>query len=226
MELDELKSAWGELERRLSALEVRDQAREEARRREQGVRRSRGALRQHALVLAFELACGVLLSLFVGRFLASHFHEPKFALPAAVLGMALLVSTVTSAVCLWILLRLDYSAPVLSIQRRLAEVRATRTRAAQWTLLLAPLLWTPLAIVLSKAWLGLDAYAGLGSGYVLLNLAVGILVIPLGIQAARACARYPWLAPRWRRFVESLAGTSLARAIGALDELERYEAER
>jgi hypothetical protein len=104
-------------------------------------------------------------------------------------------------------------------------VRATRTRAAQWTLLLAPLLWTPLAIVLARAWLGWDVYAGLGPTYVLLNLAFGILVIPLGIQAARMCAQSPWLAPRWRRFVESLAGTSLARAVAALDELERYEAD-
>ncbi len=43
--------------------------------------------------------------------------------------------------------RLDYTAPVVAIQREIAEMRASRIRVNRWLLLLSPLLWTPLAVV-------------------------------------------------------------------------------
>lgn len=219
MDLDELKTAWRELDLRVQA----NEARSAHLLREVSVRRTRASLRRFSAGVLFEIVCGLPAVGLLGWFLGLHYGEAKFALPAVVLALAALFSLAGNLAQFVASLRVDYSAPVLEIQHRIALLRAARIRSTQFTLLFAPLLWTPLAIVAARGLLELDLYSTLGSGVIAANLAVGLAVIPLGIQAARFCAQRLEHSPVLKRLADCIAGYSLTRALESVDEIERFE---
>ncbi len=221
MELDELKRAWHELDRRMEAIDLKL----ERVQKEVKLSRTRVLLRRFGGVLLFELVCNTVAVVLLGSFLTDHIDELRFAIPTLILHLAALALIVVGIRQLALIARIDYSLPVVAIQRQLALVRTLRVRSIQWTFLLAPLLWTPLAIVCAQGFLGLDLYAGLGMQFIAINIGVGLFVIPLGIQAARACAGRLGNSPILRRMADSVAGYSLTRALTLVQEIEMFERE-
>lgn len=213
MELDDLKVAWRELDRRLDAsLALNRRTLTELR-----LDKARSALRPLTGVLVYELLSGIVAALLCGSFLADHIDDAKFAVPAAAL-LVVAAFTIAAAVRQLALIgRIDYAAPVVAIQRELAALRATRVRTTRWLLLLSPLLWTPLAVVAAKGLWGFDSYRGFGVAWVAWNLAFGVAAIPLLV----------WLARRFgdSRVGDALAGRSLAKATGWLDDVTRFAGE-
>ena len=57
-----------------------------------------------------------------------------------------------------------------------------------WTLILAPLLWTPLFVVALEGLFGVDAYASFGLPYLVANVTLGLVVIALGLLGSRRYA--------------------------------------
>jgi len=220
MELDDLKTAWRELDRKLDdnrALNLQVF-------RELKLDKTRSALRQLAAGPLAELLLNGLGLLLLGSFLADHFETAKYAIPALVLHAAVLLLLAADLRQLVRIARIDWAAPVVQIQRDLAELRAARIRTTQLTLLFAPLLWTPLVIVAAKGLLGFDLYL-LGPAYIAWNIAFGLAVIPLGLWAARRLAGR--LSPNFlQRLADDVAGRSLATALGHLEEIARFEDER
>ena len=124
MELDDLKIAWRELDRRLETVLALD------RRvlRELKLDKTRSALRRLTGLLVFELIAGVPAVLLLGSFLAEHYAVARFAAPALVLHAVALFTILASVRQLAMVARIDYSAPILTIQHALAELRASRIR--------------------------------------------------------------------------------------------------
>lgn len=221
MELDDLKPAWNQLDRGRDALPtiivsaVRD-AKLDA---------TRSALSRIAWLLRYELLAGVVATLLAGSFLADHWREPRFLLPALVLHEYAIVTIVIAARQLVLLSRVDFSVPVIAVQRELARLRTFRIRATLGLMILAPFLWTPLAIVGAKALFDLDVYQAFGTAWVWANLGIGLAVIPLGIWIARRLAGRGTRSPRVAALVDTLSGRSLADARRYADDLARFEAE-
>jgi hypothetical protein len=220
MELDDLKTAWRELDRKLDdgrALDLQVL-------RELKLDKTRSALRRLTAQPLMQLllnGCGALL---LGSFLGDHLATPRYAIPALILHAAVLLLLAADLRQLVRLARIDWAAPVVQIQRSLAALRAERIRATQLTLLAAPLLWTPLAIVAAEGLLGFDLYL-LGPAVIATNLAFGLAVIPLGLWIARHLGRR--LSPSFlQRLADNVAGRSLAVAQGHLEEISRFEDER
>ena len=92
MELDDLKTAWRELDRRLDA----SQAITLRVLKELKLDRTRSALRRLSALLVFELLSGVLATLLLGSFLADHHDSARFAIPAVVLDVAAVFTIVAS----------------------------------------------------------------------------------------------------------------------------------
>lgn len=221
MELDDLKTAWRELDRRLDsnhALNLRVL-------KEMKLDRMHSTLRRLAGLLVYELISGVVATLLVGSFLARHFREMKFAFPGVVLDAVALFTIVASIRQLAALGCIDYSAPVLALQHKLAGLRASRVRMTCWLLLLSPLLWTPLAIVVAQGLFGFDIYRGIGSAWIALNLALGLAVIPLAIWIARRHAEQVSGSPLLNHVSDAIAGRSLAAARAHLEEIRRFQDE-
>jgi hypothetical protein len=219
MELDDLKTAWRELDRRLDdhrALNLRVL-------RELKLDKTRSALRRLAAGPLAELFLNAFGALLVGSFLANHLTTARYAIPALVLQAAVLLLLAADLRQLVRIARIDWAAPVVQIQRDLAALRAERIRTTQVTFLAAPLLWTPFVIVAAQGLLGFDLYL-LGSAVIAANLAFGLAVIPLGLWIARHLGRR--LSPSFlRSLADDVAGRSLAVAQGHLEEIARFEDE-
>lgn len=222
MELEDLKRRWEDQDRKLDAI----------------VRLNTGLLRESKLGktatalgrLAGLLLVGLLLdlgvALWLGSFLAEQLSEMRFLLPGAGLLLGLIALAIANVRQLVAIRQVDYAAPIVAIQRRLESLRVERLRAVKWTLLLAPLAWTPLLIVTLKDLLGVDAYATFGAPWLTANLAFGLVVIAFALWISRRYADRMERAPFVQRLMRNIAGHNLAAAatfLGSLAEFEREE---
>jgi F0F1-type ATP synthase assembly protein I len=220
MELDDLKTTWGEMNQRLEA----SLAMSRAAIREVKLDKTRSALRWLSAELGYELISGIAVALLIGWFLTRNFDALRFAIPALGL-LAFVVGTIAASIRqLATIGNLDYAGPVIAIQRPLADLHTFRVRMTRWILIVAPLLWTPLVIVVSRC-LGFDIYRGFGPTWLAWNFAFGVAFIAVALWVSH---RY---GPRFARtrigrvITDSLAGRSLAAAQSRLDEIGRFERE-
>jgi hypothetical protein len=183
-------------------------------------------LRRLTGLVLFELISGIPAALLVGSFLADHFDTVRFAAPAIVLHAVVLLTIMASVRQLLAIGRIDYSAPVVAIQHQLAELRASRVRTTRWLLLLAPLLWTPLAIVGAQGLFGFDVYRVFGPLWVALNLGFGLAALLLAIWIARRHVDRLGGSRILKHLADDVAGRSVATAMGHLDEIVQFEQER
>jgi len=207
MDLEDLKRLWEDHDRKLDA----------------GLRLNRRLLEQTVLgkaetrirrlsrYLVLELALDVALAFWVGSFAAEHVGEARFLVPAVALHLCVLALAVASIRQLVAIGALDYGAPIVSIQRRLESLRVERLRATKLTLLFAPLVWTPLLIVIVKSPVGLDAYAAFGVPW----------LAALSRRYADRMASVPFV----QRLMRDLAGRSLSDAADFLGSISRFEEE-
>ena len=224
MELDDLKTPWREMDRRLDSMESTlrlNRLLAKAGTLEQ----MHSKLRFVRLVLWYEVGFGVLATLLVGSYLFDHLGAIRFALPAAALHIAAILTLASAVRQLVALGRIDPSGPVVRIQRRLTELRVARARSNRSLLLLAPMIWALLLVVVPHGLLGLDVYRVFGLPWVAGNLAFGVAVLGAAAWASR---RFP-VATRSSKLLrwlgDDLTGRRIASASGFLDHIAAFEAE-
>lgn len=215
MELDELKTAWQEMEQRL--------ARSEAMNRELAaevkVEKARSALRWFGWGQALELAFWFALVIFVAPFWIAHRGTPHLLVSGLVLHLYGVAAIWLGTVQLLQYGRVRYAGPVLDVQKRVAQLH--RLKAMGTLLLGLPwcLLWVPLVIVAAKRLFELDIWSPRwAAGSLLLGLAVMVLLL---VYARRQLRRGP-NSLRRQRILDTLAGCSLTRAQRQLDEIGRF----
>lgn len=214
MELDELKQAW-------TALELRQDGMEALLRmdfRERRLGGARVALRPLVWGQILQLALGVAFSIWAGAFWATHLR------PLHLLACGLLVHAfgvlliVFSARNLFLTSRIDYAAPVLDIQRRIAELRTFRVRVeAPVNAVLGCFIWIPV-LWMNLAWYGVDLWSPGFAGWALACGFAGLAVVVVVV----------WLMRRMghgKKIEDESAGRSIVRAQAALDEIARFERE-
>jgi hypothetical protein len=215
MELDELKSSWQSLDRRvgeLTAMNRRLLA-------ETVTRKARWRLAPVAVGAVLNMVIGGWFALVWGAFWSAHLDNIAVAVAGIALHLASIGLIVIGAVRLYLLLRIDYTQPVLMIQRSLARLQEFEARSFHvvwfgcWVLLPAALI----AVVMGFA--GVDLWER-ASGYILVNflvcLAGGLAPPLLHFWARRRRSR---LAARMDAF---LLSRSIARARAAIDEIDEF----
>lgn len=218
MDLDDLTRSWQAQDRKLdAALRLNAHLL-----RSTLLGRAETALRRLSRLVALELFAALAALLWIGAFTARHAGEPRFALPAAMMGLCALGLAITSGWQLAALQELDYGRPVLEIQARLEAIRLRRLRDTRLALVLGPLLWVPVLIVVMKGALGVDAYALFSHAWILANVLFGAAVIVAAAWASRRYADRIERSPRIQRLMRDLAGHNVNRALGFLDELDRF----
>lgn len=216
MELDEMKTAWQALDRRLDrqhALNLqllRDT-------RLDRVRRDLGALRSNQVL---QLLAGLVATLVVGRYWVAHADVPVVFACGVLLQLYTLSIAAFATRDLVLLARVDASGPVVAIQKRLAELRAWRMRGARWFVVSGCLIWVPLvALLFHRA--GLDLWRH-RPGFLALQVVVALACLALAWAFAR-WSRRPGR-ERLRRAIEtSVLGRGVAEAEAALEEIVRFE---
>jgi hypothetical protein len=183
------------------------------------------ALGRLANALRFELVLDAFALFLIGAFEAAHAREPVVLAAAVTLHAYALAIAIAVVVQLVALARIDYDEPVFAIARAVDRLRLSRARAAMWTLLFAPLMWPPLAIVALRGLFGPGALATCGPLWLLANAAFGLAVLAGALVVARRYGKNLPPASRARRAFDSLSGSAVRSAAASLDTLVRYETE-
>ena len=220
MNVDELKTQLADYDQKLDR-SLRLNAR---LLHESGLQRASSTLRGLSRALVVELVGNAVGVALLGNFLGNHWGDPKFVVPAILLDLCAILLVVTGARQLAALHGIDYGAPILAIQKKLETLRAARIRTIQWTLILSPLLWTPLLIVALKGFFGVDAYA-FGAAFLASNLLFGLAFLVFMVWVSRRYADRMQRSPAIRRLMDSIAGRSLNTAMAFLESLSRLERE-
>lgn len=221
MELDEMKQAWQTLDRRLAAQQAIQW---------QGFRDGRLARLQHRLRplawwLMVQIPLGVALMLWGIASWSGHLDDARAMAPGAVMQVFGLLSVMIPARTLALLRGIDYAAPVLEIQRRLADLRAWRVRVeGPVSALLGSVIWIPALLMLAQAdadRFGVNLWDRARPGVVgwlVSSALVSLALVGLGYLLLRRLGRLDWLA-------NHLAGASLRQAQAELDALRQFEEE-
>ena len=214
MELDEMKLAWQQIDRRLQRQEDQQQ-----RLFTDGkLGKARRGLRPLAWGQSLQLAIGVVFVVWGASFWFEHRQVLHLLISGLLLHAYGLMFIIFSARNLYLIGQIDYAAPVLEIQRRLADLRAFRLRVeAPTNAVLACFIWIPVLLV-SLAENGVDLWAYGGRVFLYWSLtssAVGLVMVVLVV----------WLM-RWLGYGHVLAasavGRSVHRAEAELAEIARF----
>lgn len=225
MDLDTLRAEW----------RTRDEALQRALERQSVLMREAliapqlAALRRRSAMNAFELGVYIVFVAGFGLFLAGNWGRWEFFIPALLLHVWTIAMGALTFAERDKLRRVDFSAPVLEIQRNLAALRNERARTFQWAFLTGQVLWwIPFAVVLFWGVFGVDLYtlSPFMSRFIEANIAIGIALIPVLYALAR------WLGPRLadsaagRSLLDVVTGRDLAEARAITERLARFEAAR
>lgn len=214
MELDEMKLAWQALGERLE----KQQALGAQLFRDSQMDKLRRGLRPLVWGQVLQLALGLLLAVLAGAFWVRHREVTHLVVCGVLVHAYGLLLIVFAARVLYLIRRIDPAAPVVAIQRRLAELRAWRVRVeAPVNLVLGCFIWIPV-LWMNLAWYGFDLWSPGFMSWALSTSAVGLVVCLLVVGVM--C----W-AGKTRKIEDNSAGRSVQRAEAALEELARFEHE-
>jgi len=217
MELDDMKAAWQTLDRRLDT-----QAALNLHMFKEGkFDRMRRGLRPLVWGQAIQIVVGVLIAVWGGSFWFDHRAVPHLLIAGLIVHAAGISMIALGALMEALIARIDYSAPVLTIQRQLAQLRKVYVRTMVAVGLPWFVLWVPFTIVALKSVFGPDLYLN-APQMVRDNVGFGIVCI-LGTLAFVRWAR--GRPPVARRLHDFAAGRSIVRAQAHLDEIAIFEQE-
>jgi serine/threonine-protein kinase len=219
MELDDLKQAWQTLDRRLEQQNGLQLALYRDGKLESLRRNLRPLVRGQVLQILF----GAIVALLSVAFWTGHRHETHLLVIGLIMHAYGVVTMVAAGITLGYLSRIDYTAPVLTMQKQLAAARRIYVISGLCVGLPWWVLWVPATMLFFKGVFGADLYLYL-SQFIWINVAIG----GVGLLAT-------WWFHRWSRqpsrprlaklIDDSMTGSSLRRAQGVLDEITRFERE-
>ena len=214
MELDDMKLAWQELGAQLErqhSLGLRIV-------RDHGLDKVRRGLRPLMFGQVLQVLLGAALSYWAASFWATHLHSLHLLVCGLLVQAYGILLIVLAGNNLYRIHRIDHTAPLLEIQRRLAELRAFRVRVEG-----------PLHGVLG--WfvrIPVTLIALAGAGIDLWSRGVVLWAVACSLFGLAAIWSGVWLMRRrgWgRRFDDNSAGRSVTRAQAVLEEIARFERE-
>lgn len=220
MELDDLKLAWARLEERAEAVETLVLS----ERRQRKLDKARRVLRWLSWGQAVQIVLWIGVVAVVAPFWIEHRRVPHLLAAGLTLHVYGVVTICATVMQLLLIARTYHTAPVVTFQRRLAELH--RFRAISTLALGVPwwILWM-IATMVGAEWLfDVDLYAQ-SPAWIQISLGIGVVGMALTSWVAGRYAVRPPKSPSLRRIVDDLAGRSLRRATRQLDEVACFERE-
>lgn len=195
--------------------------------------KARTALERVARTLWIQFAIDALAVLALGSFIGNRAEalltgaagEWRFVAPALALflpAVAILASVVAQLVELR---AIDPASAVTEMQSRFERLRTRRIAITKAVILACPTLWIAIAIVLLRGLFRVDLYAWLPLWWIWLNVAVGLLLVPITIWASRKLLDRLGHRPSVQRLARDLAGTGFDEAREQLARLAAFERE-
>ena len=217
MELDDLKSAWQALDRRLE----RQSALSLHLFRTDRLERTRSSLRPLVYGQLLQILFGVAIVGYAAPFWIAHRDVAHLLLAGLVLHAYGVAAIILAGIAIVRICHIDYAAPVVGIQTQLGRLRRLYIVNGLCAGLPWWLLWVLVLVVLAMDAGGADLFVT-APAFVYGSLGAGLA----GLLATAAV--YRWAAdpvrPRLARAVDdSITGSSLSKAQRVLDEIARFE---
>jgi hypothetical protein len=217
MELDDMKTAWLTLERRLET----QAALSRQMYQENKLDKARHRLRPLVWGQVLQMIVGALIALWAAGFWSQYRDVPHLLIAGLIVHVYGIAMILFGAAMQAMIARIDYAAPVLLIQRQLAQLRKVYVRGGLLIGLPWWLIWMPFIEIFFKKKFDIDLFLnapdlltiGIGSGIVGLLLTYGV---------------YRWIAtrpPLAKRVEHSAAGASLNQVQSYLDQITQFEQE-
>jgi hypothetical protein len=220
MELDELKAAWQSLEQRLE----RQNALGAMMYRESRLDKARRRLRPLWMGQGLQLVTGVCVAIGAMAFWLSHRDSLHLLVCGLLVQLYGLMFIVAAARNFYLMARIDYSRPLLEIQKRLATLRAWRLRVEGPVFAtVGCFMWIPLVLFLLYAELGADIWLWAPT-VVWASLATGFVCL-LGYWSLHVWAHRRGHECAAAVLDREIAGKSVFRVEAVLDEIARFERE-
>ena len=217
MKFEELESRWADFDRSLDGVAA------ELHKRVDAIDAAKSTVRRLTRQVASGVAINALLAIALGLFCARHLGEPQFLIPGVIIDLCVIALLIRGVHQLISLRATDFGSTVIESQRRIETLRLSRIQTNRWTLILAPLMWTPLLIVTLKGVFGLDSYATFETSWFIANTAVGIALTPLLMWISKRFGNRFHEATFAKQLLEDLVGRSRARTAAFLDQLNNFE---
>ncbi|HET7924339.1 MAG TPA: hypothetical protein VFL30_05535 [Rhodanobacteraceae bacterium] len=219
MELDEMKNAWLALDRRLE----RQEALNLKSFREGRLDRLRASLRPMLIGRIVQIVFGALLAMTFAPFWIEHLATPHLAVIGASLHAYALMLIVGGARDIYLIRRIDYAAPVVEIQLRLAELRAWLLESAPVFGVAGCFIWVPFVLWAFMVLFGADIYAHAPEVvyWLLASSAVCLIPMLLVLRWVRRPGRSKWAALLER----SIVPKGVYKAQRFLDEITAFARE-
>lgn len=216
MELDELKSAWQSLDRRLQ----QQNALSLLALKQGSTQRMRSSLWPLVWGQAIQMLMGAAGLLVLAPIWIAHRHDITVLICGVVMHAYCVGLIVVGALVQSRIARIDYAAPVLAIQRQLLQLR--RTYAVGGALAVGLPWWfltAPLLVVLTRGAIMRNA-----PSVIWIQLAIGAVGLLATFWFHRWSHR-PQRAQLARRLDASTTGSSIRRAQAEAEEIARFERE-
>jgi len=216
MELDEMKMAWQSLDRRLEAhLALNKKALSQDKRS-----KAPSKLRPLVWGQGFQMVAGAVMALLAAGFWDATRDIPHLFYAGLSLNIYGVLLIIFGGAMQGTMSHVDYSAPVLEIQKQLARVRKLYVQCGTILGLVWWLLWIPLTMVVFAWAFGFDIYAKGPPMMILSWWIIGFtgLLATIGLMAW--ASKRPTLS---RKLERSAAGKSLNKAQQFLEEIAEFE---
>jgi hypothetical protein len=216
MELDEMKLAWQSLDRRLDqhmALNKKALLQE---------KRSKAPSKLRPLIWGqgFQMIAGSVMALLAAGFWNATQNIPHLFYAGLSLHIYGILLIIFGGAMQGMMSRVDYSAPVLEIQKQLARVRSLYVQCGTLLGLVWWLLWIPFTMVVFAWAFGFDIYAKGPPMMILSWWIIGFTGLLATIGFMAWASKRPGLSKKLER---SAAGKSLNRAQQFLEEIAEFE---
>lgn len=216
MELDEMKLAWQSLDRRLEEhLALNKKALLQEKRS-----KASGKLRPLVWGQGMQMIIGSIMALMAAGFWSATRDIPHLFYAGLSLNIYGVLLIIFGGVMQGFMSRVDYSAPVIEIQKQLAQVRSLYVRAGSILGLVWWLLWIPLTMVVFAWAFGFDIYAKGPPMMVLSWWIIGFTGLLATVGFMAWASKRPGLS---KKMEASAAGKSLNNAVTFLDEIAEFE---
>ena len=219
MDFDDMKAAWQTLDRRLE----QQHALNLQLFRDSRADKARSGLRPLFWGQIAQIFFGVLMILLGVSVWSNHREVTHLLISGIIVHVYGVVAIMLAGITLGMIQRLDYAAPVLTIQKQLVQLRTFYIRSGMIVGLSWWLLWVPFAASFF-AWLaGVDFFENMKDaiGWCIAFGVVGLLATWAFHRWAQHSGR-----PRLRKLMDdNMTGSSLRKAQSILDEIRRFEEE-
>jgi hypothetical protein len=178
---------------------------------------------------ALELMVWIPCIILFGIFNAQHFLDWKFFLSGLLLQAWVTAIPIISFRQRAALQAIDFGQPVVVLQREIATLTMHRVMTFKWAFLVGQIIWwVPFAVVFFKGVCGVNLYAQSDwlNKFMIVNIAVGVLLIPILIWLAKHLSPRLQNAHWFQKLIDGIAGRDMQAAKEFLRKLESFENER